>query len=216
MTHRRALRLALWLGVAVLVFLAGRYLAYALAPRPTLEAARLGRTTGGARPLELALGLLAGAAALSAAMLAVATAAVRQRRLTAPGASLRPPAPSAAGVLFTAVALWGSTSAAFGLVEWRIHAVAGLRMSPLHCLVGPIHRDVLPIFAALSLLAAALTAAADYLAVWLRRTIDVLRHAPLVPVRAALESVAPWIDRLLPASPPRALGSRGPPRLLVG
>jgi hypothetical protein len=213
---RRAQRLALWLGVALLVFLGGRYLAYALAPRPTLEAARLGRTTGGARSLELALALLVGAAVLSAAVLAVATAAVRQRRLTAGAGSLRPPAPSAARVLLAAVTLWALTSAAFGLVEWRIHAAAGLHMSPLHCLVGPIHRDVLPIYAALALLAAALTAAAEYLVAWLRRTIDVLRHAPLVPVPAELYSVAPWIDHLLAATPPRALGSRGPPLLLVG
>jgi hypothetical protein len=218
MTARRlvrgAWRPALWLAVASVVFLSGRALAYALAPLPTLEAARLGRVTGGARPLELAVGGLALAALLAGAVLAVATAAVRQRHLLASGSSFRPPAPSVRAVAIGSLGLWLATALAFALIESRIHAEHGLHMSPFHCLFGPVHRDVLPIFAALSLLAAALVAAAEYLLVWLRRTLGALRRNRQFAYPPTAPLAAPVLAVFAPADTRRGLGSRAPPRLL--
>ena len=87
-------------------------------------------------------------------------------------------------------------------------------MSPLHCLFGPVHRDVLPIFAALSLLAAALVGAAEYLVVWLRRTLGALRRTAGFAYPPSAPLVAPVLAVYAPAETRRGLGSRAPPHLL--
>ncbi len=209
---RRLFRLAGWAGVAGLVVVSGRTLAYALAPRPTLESMRLGQLAGGPSVLELTVVALGTAALLAAIVLGLATAAVRQRHLLVGEGSLRPPAPRIAPVLVRASGLWLVTILAFAGVESWIHARAGLGFHGLHCLLGPAHRDAAPILAALSLFAAALVAAAGYLLVWLRRTLEVLRRPRLRARRPALPASPRPRSAVAAAFRPLALGSRAPPR----
>lgn len=208
----RLLRLAGWAAVAGLVVLAGRALAYALTPRPTLESVRLGHLAAGPRVLELAVVALGTAALAAAIVLALATAAVRQRHLLVGESSLHPAAPRLAPVLVHATRLWLVTTLVFAGVESWVHARAGLDFHGLHCLLGPVHRDALPVLAALSLFAAALVAAAEYLVVWMRRTLEALRR----PTRSARRGALPASPRPIVCVPtafrPLALGSRAPPR----
>ena len=48
----------------------------------------------------------------------------------------------------------------------------------MHCVFGPVHRDLLPIATSLSFVAAALLAAAEHVARWMRRTFALLRAVP--------------------------------------
>ena len=82
------------------------------------------------------------------------------------------------------------TSIAGGLFEAYIHWRAGLGWHGLHCVIGPVHRDLLPFEAGLSFVAAALLAAGEHVAAWMRRTFALLRavppracvHVPAAPV----------------------------------
>jgi hypothetical protein len=60
-------------------------------------------------------------------------------------------------------------------VHWR----AGLGFHGLSCLFGPVHRNALPLLAALSLLAAALAEAAAHLYAWMKATARALLEAAL-------------------------------------
>jgi hypothetical protein len=83
------------------------------------------------------------------------------------------------------------TSVSGGLLEAYLHWRAGLGWHGLHCLVGPVHRNLLPFEAALSLCAAALVAAAQHVLGWMRRTFARLRTVP--PRLAASRPFrAPW------------------------
>jgi hypothetical protein len=101
---------------------------------------------------------------------------------------------------------------AFALTESYIHWRAGLGWHGIHCLIGPVHRDVIPILGALSLVAAALVATLEHVLAWMRR------------VWAALTARWPRLG-LIPATEPELFelslspvlagphGARGPPRL---
>src|SRR4029450_1604777 len=68
---------------------------------------------------------------------------------------------------------------ASGLLEAFIHWRAGLGWHGLHCLFGPVHRDLLPIETVLSFVAAAILAAAWHVGAWMRRTLA--RLAAVLP-----------------------------------
>jgi hypothetical protein len=65
------------------------------------------------------------------------------------------------------------------MLEAYVHWRAGLGWHGLHCLTGPVHRDLLPLETGLSLVAAAILAAARHVAAWMRRTLA--RLTPLLP-----------------------------------
>ncbi len=97
------------------------------------------------------------------------------------------------------------------MLEATLHWRAGLGWHGLHCLLGPVHRDLIPIVGALSLVAAAAVAAGDHVLAWLRRRFALagstrarLVLAPVLP--APSESQAP-------REPFRAAraGARAPP-----
>jgi hypothetical protein len=48
----------------------------------------------------------------------------------------------------------------------------------MHCVFGPVHRDLVPIATSLSFVAAALLAAAEHVVAWMRRTFVLLRTVP--------------------------------------
>jgi len=164
-----------WLPLAALVVLAARALAYALAPHATVVGNELEQQAGGPGLVVTAAAALTGAVIVASAVLWIAALAVRERHLLSGGEApvLRP-----LRVLGVALGLFAVTSLAFASLESYLHWRAGLGFHGLHCLLGPVHRDALPLLGALSLLAAAAEAAALHLLRWMRRTIRALRARP--------------------------------------
>jgi hypothetical protein len=199
-----------WLPVAALVVLAARSLAYALAPHSTVVGNELERQAGGPGLVLTAVAALAGAAAVASAVLWVASLAVRERHLLAGGIgdapTLRP-----VRVLGAALGLFVVTSLAFASLESYLHWRAGLGFHGLHCLVGPVHRDALPVLGSLSLLAAAAEAATRHLLRWMRGTIQSLRARPRARPRPPGRPLPPRVDSpVRPALAGLDL-ARGPP-----
>jgi hypothetical protein len=200
-----------WLPLAALVVLAARALAYALAPHATVVGNELERQAGGPGLVVTAVAALAGAAVVASAVLWIAALAVRERHLLVGGEApeLRP-----VRVLGAALGLFVVTSLAFASLESYLHWRAGLGFHGLHCLVGPVHRDALPLLGALSLLAAATEAAARHLLCWMRRTIRAFLARPRMRLRPPARPLPPRSHA--PARPALA-GldlARGPPAAL--
>jgi hypothetical protein len=177
-----------WLPIAALVVPAARALAYALAPHATVVGNELEQQAGGPGLVVTAAAVLACATVVASAVLWIAALAVRERHLLAGGEApvLRP-----LRVLGAALGLFVVTSLAFASLESYLHWRAGLGFHGLHCLIGPVHRDALPLLGALSLLAAATEAAAHHLLRWMRRTIRALRAQPRVRLRPSTRALPP-------------------------
>ena len=202
-----------WLPIAALVVLAARAVAYALAPHSTVVENELERQVGGPSLVATTLVALVGAAVVASAVLWVATLAVRERHLLTGRAgeapSLRP-----LHVLGAALGLFVVTSLAFASLESYLHWRAGLGFHGLHCLVGPVHRDALPVLGALSLLAAAAEAAARHLLRWMRRTLQALRARPRARLRPPARPLPPRAETPLRPVPAGLDLARGPPAAL--
>lgn len=198
-----------WLPVAALVLLGGRTLAYALVPRPTPLAAELQRHLGGPRLVVTTLVALGAAAAVASGLVWIASLAVRERHLLS-GRPEPPPALRPLRVLRAALGLWIATSLAFAALESYLHWRSGLGFHALTCLVGPVHRDALPLLAACSLLAAAAEAAARHVLRWMRRTLAALRARPRPRLRPA-RPIRPHSDAPLGTLLPGLDCARGPP-----
>jgi len=175
-----------WILAATLVVLLTRSIAYAIAPS---SAARVlaHRAGGPALPVLTLVALaLGGSFAVVICWLAafgVRERALLERRTLAEAAPrFRPARTFAFGVALAVV-----TSVAGGLFEAYLHWRAGLGWHGVQCVLGPVHRDLLPIATALSFVAAALLAAAEHVAAWMRRTFALLRALPLRLLRAAIE-----------------------------
>jgi hypothetical protein len=204
------LRVLIWSTACGLVVLASRSLAYALAPRPQLVGMRLERAVGGPDLVVISTGALVTAFAVAAALVWIAKLSVRERHLVAGGPD---PQPLRLGrTLAGAFGLFVVSSSSFTLLESYLHWRAGLGWHGIHCLVGPVHRDAIPLLAAFSLVASAAIAGATHLVNWMRRTLDAVARAGV---------------RLWPRSVPRGVAtsfflqsrtalvvrSRGPPPL---
>jgi hypothetical protein len=161
----------------------------------------------------LPIAALVGAALVASAALWVATLAVRERHLLT-GQAGEAPALRPLRVLGAALALFVVTSLAFASLESYLHWRAGLGFHGLHCLIGPVHRDALPLLGALSLLAAAAEAAARHLLRWMRRTLRALRARPRGRLRPPVRPLPPGVQApLRPALAGLEL-ARGPPAVL--
>ena len=199
-------RLAGWTGATVLVILAARALAYALSPSPL--AGEFERQAGGASLPFLAVGALAAAIGLAAAIVAVAAIGVRERALlefaAVPRLRLR-------RLVVRAFLLFAATSIGFDLFDSYTHWRAGLGWHGIDCLTGPVHQNAIPFLAGFSLIAAALAAALDHVLAWMRRTISRIRAARLRLAPLLLAVVFAPVQ----APPARFAGSspgaRGPP-----
>jgi len=207
---RRLGSVAAWCATGVLVVLVARWIAYALSPVGQLPQDPEG-AVGGPALVVVALVSLGLAAALATAAVGAAALAVRERAAleseAAPRLDLR-------RVLLHAGVLWLATSFGFALLESHIHERAGLGRHGLHCLLGPAHRNAVPLLAALSLLAAALAAAERHLRAWARRVLHRLLARPRV-ARVRLRYSTRSDDRpslpLLDGRP----GARAPPLSLL-
>jgi hypothetical protein len=205
----RIVRAAVWVGLGALVVLATRWLCYALVPGP--EAQLLEHKAGGPALPIVAGGALLTALTVAGAIVCVASMAVRERHLLSgeigplPRLDLRRASLSAAG-------LFVGTSLAFAGLESYIHLREGLGFHGLSCLVGPVHRNALPILAALSLLAAALHAAGRHVLSWARRTIRVLvSRPPRLPRPTSVPAGPPRTPELRSELLALPLGARAPP-----
>ena len=205
-------RWATRLVLAALAVLAVRSLSYALAPASPLATRLEGRVGGPSFPLVAGVALALGLG-LATAIVWLASVGVRERHALA-GADGEAPRISPSAFLGESALFFLATSAAFATMETYLHYQAGLGFHGLRCLVGPVHRDALPLLAALSLVAAAARLAAGHVLAWIRRTVRVLRSAlrgplrrptglrPVFPPLALLRGPGPLIGRL---------GARGPP-----
>jgi hypothetical protein len=149
----------------ILVVLVARRLAYATESAQTAQLLER-RAVGPAVPAP-ALVALAICAVLAVTVCWLVAVGVRERALIV----RRKAAPFAvARTCVTAAFLTLTTCFAGGMLEAYLHWRAGLGWHGLHCLVGPVHRDLIPFEAGLSFVAAALIAAARHVAAWMRST----------------------------------------------
>ena len=203
-------RLALgsvWLGVVALLVLVARWLAYALAA-PSPLANRFEASAGGPRLVVVTLVSLGLAAALSTATVWIAALGVRERARLQPEREL--PRLRLGRLAVRAVALYAVSSFAFATFESYLHWRAGIGFHGLSCLVGPVHRNAIPLLAALALVAAALAEAAQHLLAWMRATVRELLRARVSAARPLLSAPCPRL--LLVSTPLRRLARpRAPP-----
>jgi hypothetical protein len=166
-----------------LVVLLARTFAYATVSGPS--ARFLAHRAGGPTVPVLALVVLGIGAVLALIVCWLVAVAVRERALV----ERRDAEPFAvARTCALAVGLTLTTCLAGGLFEAYLHWRAGPGWHGLHCLVGPVHRDLIPFEAALSLLATAILAAARHVSIWMRRTFA--RLAAQLPAPPFVESPA--------------------------
>jgi hypothetical protein len=197
-------RLLVWIGAGTLVVLTARSLAYATEPTP---AARLFEQRAGGPSLPvLALVSLSLGASLAVAICWLVALGVRERALLERRVG---PRFSNARTIVSALALALATSVAGGLFEAYVHWRSGLGWHGFDCLFGPVHRDLLPLEGALSVVAAATIAAAEHVLAWMRRTLVALRSLPPRPasrkrLRAAVSFDLPRDARQLAGAGPRA------------
>jgi hypothetical protein len=192
---------------ATLVVLLARTLAYATVPGPS--ARFLEHRAGGPTLPVLALVVLGVSAVLAVIVCWLVAVAVRERAL------LEHRDAEAFAVVRTCALAFGltlTTCLAGGLFEAYLHWRAGLGWHGLHCLVGPVHRDLIPFEAGLSLLAAAILAAARHVAIWMRRTFAQLA-AQVLPLPFVESPVFGDAMTLLAALRMGAASARAPPAL---
>jgi hypothetical protein len=192
---------------AILVVLAARWLAYATEPGPT--ARFLEQRAGGPALPAVAVAVLAICATLAVTLCFLVAVAVRERALLA----RRDAAPFAvARTVVLALGMALAASVAGGLFEAYLHWRAGLGWHGLHCLVGPVHRDLIPFETGLSFVAAAIIAGARHVAAWMRRTFA--RLAADLPALAVVAAPSPGDTTALHApSRVRFATARAPPAL---
>lgn len=199
-----------WLGAVILVVLGSRTIAYAISPSPL--AAELSHQAGGPALPVIAVVAVLLAVAFSAVIVWLAALGVRERRLLETRPVIGEQRLRLGLLVGRAFALWLITLPAFAYLESTIHWREGLGWHGLHCLVGPVHRNAIPILGALSLVAAALAAAFEHVFAWMRRT---LARIPAPRRIVGIVSVAgPAASEFLPALVfATAFAARGPPRL---
>jgi hypothetical protein len=206
----RTARALLWIAIASIVVLLARAVAYAL--HPSVTARLLEHEAGGPALPTLVLTSLALGAALAIAICWLAALGVRERALLERRVLEEPVPPLAAGrTIALAVALSIATSLVGGLLEAYLHWRAGLGWHGLRCMFGPVHRDLIPIETAFSLVAVALFAAGEHVVGWMRRTCARLRALPPQHPLRARSFPAPALD-VPPARRHFTLAApRGPP-----
>ncbi len=155
------------------------------------------------------------ALAVSVSAVGIAALALRERAVLDPALAIARPRLRPARLLLHVSALWAATCLCFAYLESYLHWRQGLGWHGLHCLVGPVHRDAIPILGALSLVAVALRLCAEHVIAWMRRTIRRLLARPLPRAVRAGGQVAPAGlrspgDHVCSLSRPR-----GPPRYAI-
>jgi hypothetical protein len=198
-------RLLLWPGVVALLVLIARWLAYALAPSPL--ASRLEGHAGGPRLVIVTLVSLGLAVVVSTLVVWLASLGVGERQRLHPERVA--PALRLRRLALRAALLFAASWLAFALFESYLHWRAGIGFHGLSCLVGPVHRNAIPLLAALALAAAALAEAAAHLLGWMRAVVRELRRRRLASAPPLVRPVWELVLSTRPA--PRRRRSRAPP-----
>jgi hypothetical protein len=195
------------LGAAVV--LAARTIVYALAPWRTLAALELEHRAGGPHLATVLAAGVAAAALVAGAVLWLAAVAVRERLALERRTLVEPPRLSPLRLGLRAVAFFTATSLAFAYFESYLHWRAGLGWHGLHCLVGPVHRDAVPVLAALSLVAVAGHGAVEHLLAWAQRLVallaarlPVVRNAATFRCTFSRPRATRGLSRAAPRGPP--------------
>jgi hypothetical protein len=203
---RLAAHAVLWLGLVALLVLVARWLCYALAP-PTLLSTRLQASAGGPRLVVVTLVSLGLAALVSTVTVSIAALGVRERQRLRP--ERVPPRLRVGRLAANAAFLFVASSFAFAMFESYLHWRAGIGFHGLKCLVGPVHRNAIPLLAALSLAAAALVEAGAHVVAWMRAVVRELRRRRLTgsqplfaPPWRSLPVARPAVVRARPRAPP--------------
>jgi hypothetical protein len=206
-------RAFVWAVIAVAVVLATRIVVYALVPQ-SLVVAELEHKTGNPHVLSAAFAGAGIAIAVAATVLWLATVAVRERLALEGRSAGEVPRPGLRRLAARAVGLTTVTSLTFAYVESYIHWREGLGWHGIDCLVGPVHRNAIPVLIAFSILAVALHAAVEHLLAWTRRLVTTL--AARLPWAGHAPIVFSGVVRTPHARQSFSQGSpRGPPRLRV-
>jgi hypothetical protein len=197
------------LGTVVLMVLIARWLAYALA-QPSPLANRFAASVGGPSLVLVSVVSLAFALAIAVTVLWLATVGVRERQRLRPDRV--PPRLRFRRLALNFVGLYAASAFGFAMFESYLHWRAGIGFHGLSCLVGPVHRNAIPILAALALVAAAVAEAVLHLVGWMRAAArELLRPRLFLPrarPAAGLRLVLPN-----PARVPQRARSRAPPLL---
>jgi len=162
------------------VVLVTRTIVYALTPWQTIAAAELEHKAGGPALATVLAVSLSTAGIVAAAVLWIAAVAVRERAALESRERLAAPRLPLLRLGARAVLLFTAASVAFAFLESYIHWREGLGWHGIHCLVGPVHRNAIPVLAALSLLAVAGHGAVEHLLAWWRKLVGLL--APRLPL----------------------------------
>jgi hypothetical protein len=204
----RTARGSLWLGLVALLVLAARWLAYELAA-PSPLAGRLQGSAGGAPLLTVTLVSIGLGLGVATAAVWLASLGVRERH------RLRPervaPSLRIRRVAWNALVLYVSSSLAFAFFESYLHWRAGIGFHGLSCLVGPVHRNAIPLLAALAVAAAGLVEAAAHLYAWTKAAVRELLRPRLAPFAASTLALRSPTG-ILPAAAPRRPRPRAPPQ----
>jgi hypothetical protein len=202
-------RVAAWLGTVALLVLVARWLVYALA-QPSPLANRFQSSAGGPSLVLVSAVTIALAAAISVAVLWLAALGVRERARLRP--ERVPPRLRLRRYALNAAGLYAASAVGFASFESYLHWRAGVGFHGLSCLVGPVHRNAIPLLAALALVAAALAEALLHLVGWMRAAARELLRPRffLLPVRPG-EGLR--LVSLNPGRVPRRVRSRAPPLL---
>ena len=195
-----------WALVVTLLVLATRWLAYALAA-PSPLSNRLETSAGGPSLVVVTLVAVGLAAVVSAFVVWVAAMGVRERQRLRPERAL--PALRLRRLALRTVLLFAVSSLAFAGFESYLHWRAGIGFHGLSCLVGPVHRNAIPLLAALSLAAAAIGEAAAHVLAWMRAVLRALADELLVPEPA--EAITSFFVLLLTRAAPAVSRPRAPP-----
>jgi hypothetical protein len=205
-----------WMGVIVLVELVARAIVYGMAPSAGEASRALGGHLGGpgfVATLLVAMGL---GALISTGLVWMASMGVRERwALAEQRLEGSPPRVRVGLLLRRTLALTLVGWLTFAGIETVIHMREGLGFHGIECLIGPVHRNALPVIGGLALLASALTAAAALVLAWMRRTVGRL-VAPRAVVRRRLTvsgSVFSSVSRRAPLV--LAAAPRGPPLVVA-
>jgi hypothetical protein len=206
-------RLAVWGLLGAAVVLCSRAIVYAIAPTQETIVAELEHQAGGQRIAVLLGAVVAIGAVLAAGVLWFAVVAVRERLALETRLIVDPPQLDPGRLAVRALVLFAATAVVFGYLESYLHWRAGLGWHGLRCVLGPLHRDAIPVLGTLSVLAVAVHGALEHLLRWVRRLVARLaaRLPRLVGARtAAVRLGSPCVRRVVAAADPR-----GPPRAFV-
>ena len=202
-------RAAVWCVLGACAVLATRAIVYALAPWPSLAVLQLEHKAGGPHLAAVLAASVAVAGTIAAAVLWLTVVAVRERLALETRAVVAQPRLSLLRLAVRGVVFFAATSLAFAFFESYLHWHAGLGWHGLSCLLGPVHRNAVPVLGALTLLAVAGHGAVEHLLAWARRLAALLAaRLPLLRGAGRLFSstARPRAARVVAVGAPR-----GPP-----